>query len=74
MQSTQRNRASRHEETSHETHSDQAIKAGGGKAELKTVNGETLTLPENEPHNIVVTDAAGHTADIVMLGFPRPIA
>jgi len=43
---------------------DEAIKAGGGKAELKTVNGETLTFSENGPHNIVVADAAGHTADI----------
>lgn len=43
---------------------DQAIKAGGGKAELKTVNGEPLTFTENGPHNIVVTDAGGHTADI----------
>ncbi|MGF6595840.1 putative surface protein with fasciclin (FAS1) repeats [Paraburkholderia sp. GAS448] len=43
---------------------DQAIKAGGGKAELKTVNGETLTFSENGPHNIVVADAAGHTAAI----------
>jgi uncharacterized surface protein with fasciclin (FAS1) repeats len=43
---------------------DQAIKAGGGKAELKTVNGESLTFTENGPRNIVVTDAGGHTADI----------
>jgi uncharacterized surface protein with fasciclin (FAS1) repeats len=43
---------------------DQAIKAGGGKAELKTVNGETLTFSENGPHNIVVVDASGHTAAI----------
>jgi len=43
---------------------DEAIKAGGGKAELKTVNGEPLTFTENGPHNIVVMDAAGHTADI----------
>src|SRR6201996_3474646 len=43
---------------------DQAIKAGGGKAELKTVNGEELTFTENGPHNIVVMDASGHTADI----------
>ncbi|MFL9873279.1 fasciclin domain-containing protein [Paraburkholderia megapolitana] len=43
---------------------DQAIREGGGKAELKTVNGETLTFAENGPHNIVVMDAVGHTADI----------
>src|SRR5580704_17992924 len=43
---------------------DQAIKAGGGNAALKTVNGEELTFSENGPHNIVVTDASGHTVDI----------
>ena len=43
---------------------DTAIKAGGGKTALKTVNGEMLTFSENGPHNIVVADAAGHTADI----------
>jgi uncharacterized surface protein with fasciclin (FAS1) repeats len=43
---------------------DEAIRSGGGKAELKTVNGEPLTFTENGPHNIVVTDAGGHTADI----------
>lgn len=43
---------------------DEAIKAAGGKAELKTVNGEPLTFTENGPHNIVVTDVGGHTADI----------
>lgn len=43
---------------------DQAIREGGGKTELKTVNGEMLTFSENGPHNIVVMDAAGHTADI----------
>jgi uncharacterized surface protein with fasciclin (FAS1) repeats len=43
---------------------DAAIKQGGGKAELKTVNGETLMFAENGPRNIVVTDQMGHTADI----------
>jgi uncharacterized surface protein with fasciclin (FAS1) repeats len=43
---------------------DMAIKAGGGKASIKTVNGELLTFTENGPRNIVVADAAGHTADI----------
>ncbi|MFP3557951.1 fasciclin domain-containing protein [Paraburkholderia sp. SIMBA_049] len=43
---------------------DTAIKAGGGKTALKTVNGEMLTFSENGPHNIVVADASGHTADI----------
>jgi len=43
---------------------DEAIRTGGGKAELKTVNGEPLTFTENGPHNIVVTDVSGHTADI----------
>ncbi|MHB9837968.1 fasciclin domain-containing protein [Paraburkholderia terrae] len=43
---------------------DTAIKADGGKTELKTINGEMLTFSENGPHNIVVADASGHTADI----------
>jgi uncharacterized surface protein with fasciclin (FAS1) repeats len=43
---------------------DAAIREGGGKASLKTVNGEMLTFSENGPHNIVVTDESGHTADI----------
>ncbi|SAL85316.1 beta-Ig-H3/fasciclin repeat-containing protein [Caballeronia choica] len=43
---------------------DAAIREGGGKAELKTVNGETLSFAENGPRNIVVTDRLGHTADI----------
>jgi uncharacterized surface protein with fasciclin (FAS1) repeats len=43
---------------------DSAIKEGGGKAELKTVNGEMLTFSENGPRNIVVADASGHTASI----------
>jgi uncharacterized surface protein with fasciclin (FAS1) repeats len=43
---------------------DTAIKAGGGKTELKTINGEMLTFSENGPHNIVVADAFGHTAEI----------
>ncbi|TCF96202.1 fasciclin, partial [Paraburkholderia steynii] len=36
---------------------DTAIKAGGGKTELKTIDGEMLTFSENGPHNIVVADA-----------------
>ncbi|MBP0590924.1 fasciclin domain-containing protein [Paraburkholderia sp. LEh10] len=43
---------------------DAAIKESGGKTELKTVNGEMLTFSENGPHNIVVADASGHTANI----------
>jgi uncharacterized surface protein with fasciclin (FAS1) repeats len=43
---------------------DAAIKAGGGKAELKTVNGEMLMFSENGPHNITVADESGHTANI----------
>jgi uncharacterized surface protein with fasciclin (FAS1) repeats len=44
--------------------SDLAIKAGRGKAELKTVNGEALTFTENGRDNIVVMDAGGNTAEI----------
>ncbi|MEC5409391.1 fasciclin domain-containing protein [Paraburkholderia sp. MPAMCS5] len=43
---------------------DMAIKEGGGKAEIKTVNGEMLTFSENGPHNIAVADESGHTASI----------
>jgi uncharacterized surface protein with fasciclin (FAS1) repeats len=43
---------------------DMAIRQGGGKAELKTVNGEMLTFSENGPHNITVADESGHTANI----------
>jgi uncharacterized surface protein with fasciclin (FAS1) repeats len=43
---------------------DAAIKEGGGKAQIKTVNGENLSFTENGPHNIVVADGSGHTADI----------
>jgi uncharacterized surface protein with fasciclin (FAS1) repeats len=40
------------------------IKAGGGKAVLKTAAGGTLTASMNGPHNIVITDATGRTARI----------
>ena len=43
---------------------DAAIKQGGGKANIKTVNGETLSFSENGPHNIVVADESGNTAAI----------
>lgn len=41
-----------------------AINAGGGKAALKTVQGETLTATMNGAHNIVLKDAKGNVADI----------
>lgn len=41
-----------------------AIKKNGGKAEMKTVQGTTLTFAMNGPHNIVVMDKSGNTADI----------
>lgn len=40
------------------------IKAGGGKAELKTVNGESLWVMANGPHNIQLKDAHGNMANI----------
>jgi len=43
-----------------------AIKKGGGKASLKTVNGETLTFMMNGDRNIQVTDAKGSKADITV--------
>jgi uncharacterized surface protein with fasciclin (FAS1) repeats len=41
-----------------------AIKRGGGKAELKTVNGETLTVLPNGEHNIILKDSKGDIANI----------
>ncbi|WP_213878546.1 fasciclin domain-containing protein [Pseudomonas sp. dw_358] len=40
------------------------IKAGGGKAELTTVAGGKLWVKMNGPHNIVLMDEKGMTADI----------
>ncbi len=40
------------------------IKAGGGKAELKTVNGGSLWVMANGPHNIQLKDARGNVANI----------
>jgi uncharacterized surface protein with fasciclin (FAS1) repeats len=41
-----------------------AIMKGNGKAELKTAEGGMLSFMMNGPHNIVVSDASGHHADI----------
>ena len=41
-----------------------AIMAGGGKAELKTVAGGTITVMMNGPHNIVIKDGKGGIASI----------
>jgi uncharacterized surface protein with fasciclin (FAS1) repeats len=41
-----------------------AIKKGGGKAVMKTVQGQELTFMMNGAHNIVVMDASGNTANI----------
>lgn len=43
---------------------EQKIKAGGGKAELKTVNGGALWVMANGPHNIQIKDARGNVANI----------
>jgi len=40
------------------------IIAGGGKAELKTVNGESLWVMANGPHNIQLKDVRGNIANI----------
>ena len=42
-----------------------AIKAGGGKATLTTVQGGTLTAMMNGPMNVVVMDENGNSASIV---------
>jgi len=41
-----------------------AIKAGGGKAEVKTVSGGVLTAMMNGPMNVVLKDAKGNVANI----------
>jgi uncharacterized surface protein with fasciclin (FAS1) repeats len=41
-----------------------AIRQGGGTAELTTVQGEKLTFRMNGPRNIVVIDAKGNAANI----------
>ncbi len=40
------------------------IKAGNGKAMLKTVSGGSLTIQMNGMHNITITDETGATANI----------
>lgn len=44
----------------------EAIKAGGGKAMLKTLEGGTLTFAMNGPHNVTVWDEKGNMADITI--------
>jgi uncharacterized surface protein with fasciclin (FAS1) repeats len=41
-----------------------AIKAGGGKATLKTASGGTLTASMNGPMNVVVKDESGNAANV----------
>jgi uncharacterized surface protein with fasciclin (FAS1) repeats len=41
-----------------------AIKAGGGKATMKTVSGGTLTAMMNGMHNIMLKDEGGNMANI----------
>lgn len=40
------------------------IRAGGGKAEIKTVAGGVITVMMNGPRNIVVQDENGSVANI----------
>jgi uncharacterized surface protein with fasciclin (FAS1) repeats len=42
----------------------QRVAAGGGKAELETVNGEMLTVKANGPGNLVLEDEQGSIATI----------
>lgn len=41
-----------------------AIEQGGGKAALKAADGHMLTFAQNGPHNIVVSDESGNTANV----------
>ena len=43
---------------------EQRIRAGGGKAELTTVQGDVLTAEMNGPKNIVLVDDKGNVAEI----------
>lgn len=43
---------------------ERAIKSGNGSVSLKTAQGATLIARMNGPRSIVVTDAAGNTANI----------
>ena len=43
-----------------------AILAGGGKASMKTVEGDTLTFMMNGSNNVVVHDTKGNVADIIV--------
>ncbi|HEX7386659.1 MAG TPA: fasciclin domain-containing protein [Castellaniella sp.] len=43
---------------------EQMIHKGGGKAELKTAEGGTLTVMMNGPQNIQIKDSSGGVADI----------
>jgi uncharacterized surface protein with fasciclin (FAS1) repeats len=45
---------------------DKLIRKGNGSAELKTVSGGELTFMKNGPHNILVKDETGATADITV--------
>ena len=42
------------------------VKAGGGTARLKTVQGGELTVAMNGPRNLTVTDASGGVADVTI--------
>ena len=42
------------------------VRAGGGKAELKTLAGGTLTVAMNGPRNLVVMDESGGTAKVTI--------
>lgn len=45
---------------------EKAIKKGKGKAEMKTVQGNTLTFMKNGDHNIQVKDAKGQVGNITI--------
>jgi uncharacterized surface protein with fasciclin (FAS1) repeats len=43
-----------------------AIKAGKGKAPLKTVSGGTLTAMMNGPQSIAISDESGNVANVTI--------
>lgn len=42
------------------------VKAGGGTATLKTLSGGELTIAENGPHNLTITDEKGGVANLTI--------
>jgi uncharacterized surface protein with fasciclin (FAS1) repeats len=53
---------------------EQKIKQGGGRAELKTVNGQPLWIMSNGPHNIQKQDGKGNVRTSAPMTFHQKMA